>query len=112
VLFTYGGDANLDEEVDIADLGIVAANWQQSDRFWYQGDFNFDGNVTIADLGILAANWQKGSNSPAMSFAEAMAMFDSFNGVVVPEPAWTALGLIGLLALRRRSAQHRHAEPG
>jgi autotransporter-associated beta strand protein len=101
VKFTWGGDATLDGTVTIADLGILAANWQQSSRMWHQGDFNYDGLVDIADLGILAGNWQAGT-SGGMSFEAALAMFDVFDGVVVPEPS--ALGLLGLgvLALRRR----------
>jgi hypothetical protein len=96
------GDANLSSSVTIADLGILAANWQQTDRFWEHGDFNFDGVVNIADLGILAGNWQAGTGG-GMSFQEALAMFDVFEGVVVPEPAAAGLlGMAGLMALRRR----------
>jgi hypothetical protein len=64
------GDANHDAKVDIADLGILATNWQQSPRTFSKGDFNFDGSVDIADLGILATNWQK--NIGAASRAGAM----------------------------------------
>jgi autotransporter family porin len=103
VAFTWGGDASLDGSVTIADLGILAANWQQSSRFWHQGDFNYDGQVNIADLGILAGNWQKGAASPGMGFDEALAMFDVFDGVVIPEPAGLSLlSLAGLALLRRR----------
>jgi hypothetical protein len=102
VAFTYSGDATLDGSVTIADLGVLAANWQGADKYWFEGDFNYDGSVNIADLGILAGNWQAGTGGGGMSFEEALAMFDVFNGVVVPEPA--ALGLVGLglLAIRRR----------
>jgi autotransporter-associated beta strand protein len=104
VAFTWAGDATLDGAVTIADLGILAANWQQGNRYWFHGDFNYDGEVNIADLGILAANWQKGTGGgAAMSFDEAMAMFDVFDGVVVPEPAAIGLApMIGLLAMRKR----------
>jgi hypothetical protein len=49
--------------VDVADLGILATNWQQSPRIFSQGDFNYDGSVDVADLGILATNWQAGAGS-------------------------------------------------
>jgi hypothetical protein len=111
VAFTWAGDATVDGAVTIADLGVLAANWQQNDRYWFHGDFNFDGSVTIADLGILASNWQKGTGGAAtMSIEEAMAMFDVFHGVVIPEPAhlWL-LSLIGVTALRRRRNKRLHS---
>jgi hypothetical protein len=92
------GDANRDGQVNIADLGILAANWQSTEAYWERGDFTGDGSVTIADLGILAANWQ----STGVNFEEALAMFDVFNGVVIPEPAVGLIGLLGLAGLRRR----------
>jgi hypothetical protein len=107
VAYALLGDANLEGQVNIADLGILAANWQQSSRYWFHGDFNYDGTVNIADLGILAGNWQAGvSGGSSISFAEAMAMFDVFDGVVVPEPG--AVGMIGLgmlMLMRRRKAR-------
>jgi hypothetical protein len=103
VKYTWAGDASLDGAVTIADLGILAANWQQSNRHWFQGDFNYDGSVNIADLGILAGNWQAGaSGASSMSFEEALAMFDVFDGVEVPEPSCLAVLAVGGLLLRRR----------
>jgi hypothetical protein len=93
------GDANGDGRVDIADLGILAANWQQA-GFWSTGDFNGDAVVNIADLGILASNWQAGVGG--MSFEEALGMFDALAGVVVPEPAAALCLFWGAAALRRR----------
>ncbi len=103
VKFTYGGDANLDGQVDISDLGALATAWQTSAP-WTGGDFNYDAFVDISDLGILATNWQLGVSSPlGPSFDEALASV-GLAGVSVPEP--TSLGLIGLclagVAWRRR----------
>jgi uncharacterized delta-60 repeat protein len=56
--FVLAGDANRDRAVNIADLGVLATNWQQSPRTFSEGDFNYDGKVDIADLGILATHWQ------------------------------------------------------
>jgi hypothetical protein len=64
VKFTYSGDANLDGQVDITDLGLLSGNWQQSGKDWLSGDFTYDGIVNIGDLGALAGNWQKGVGNP------------------------------------------------
>ena len=107
VKYTYAADANLDGQVDVVDLGILATNWQGTGKNWTTADFNYspDGKVDVVDLGILATNWQKGVGSPlSLSFAEALRQFPEFGEVVVvPEPA--AVGLLGLMAamgLRRR----------
>jgi hypothetical protein len=61
------GDANSDGNVDVADLGILATNWQQPGG-WEQGDFTGDNFVNVADLGLLATNWQSGvATSPAIA---------------------------------------------
>ena len=57
--FFLNGDANHDGTVDVADLGILATNWQLSPKNFPLGDFNYDGTVDVSDLGILATNWQK-----------------------------------------------------
>jgi ELWxxDGT repeat protein len=65
VKYTYAGDANLDGQVDIGDLGLLAGAWQQpSGKTWFDGDFTYDGAVNIGDLGLLAGNWQKGVGNP------------------------------------------------
>ncbi len=106
VKFTYGGDANLDGQVDISDLGALATAWQTSAP-WTGGDFDYSGFVDISDLGILATNWQLGVGSPlGPSFDEALASV-GLSGVSVPEPATIgALGmcLAGVLASRPRHA--------
>ncbi len=101
VKYTYYGDANLDGQVDISDLGALATAWQTS-AVWSQGDFDYSGFVDISDLGKLATNWQLGVGSPlGPSFDEALASV-GLAGVSVPEPA--GLSIIGLVALafRRR----------
>ncbi len=104
VQYTYAGDANLDGQVDISDLGALATAWQSA-SFWTGGDFNYDGFVDISDLGMLATNWQLGvAGSPAFSFEQSLASLGLAN-VSVPEPASTGLaglGLVGLLSRRGR----------
>jgi hypothetical protein len=65
--FFLSGDANHDRRVDVADLGILATNWQQSDLGFTGGNFDYspDGLVGVNDLGILATNWQQIVSQPA-----------------------------------------------
>ncbi len=91
--YTYYGDANLDGQVDISDLGALATAWQTS-AVWSQGDFDYSGFVDISDLGKLATNWQLGVGAPlGPSFDQALASV-GLAGVSVPEPAM--IGLLGL----------------
>jgi hypothetical protein len=100
VKFTYAGDANLDGQVDIADLGSLATNWQQG-GVWTDGDFNYDGLVNVADLGMLATNWQAGISNPlAPSFADALSQVGLPTSV--PEPCTLTLLAIVLARFTSR----------
>ncbi len=105
IKYTYAGDANLDGQVDVTDLGALATNWQTS-NVWTGGDFNYDGFVDVTDLGALATNWQAGVGSPLGpgSLESAMSAV-GLGGTSVPEPA--TIGLIGIslaaAASRRRT---------
>jgi hypothetical protein len=102
IKFTYFGDSNLDGQVDVADLGALASNWQTS-SVWTGGDFDYTGFVDVADLGLLASNWQAGVGNPlGPSFAEALTSVGLGN-VAIPEPAALSLfGLAGMALVRRR----------
>jgi hypothetical protein len=63
--FVLAGDANRDRVVDVADLGILATNWQNNQTTFSLGDFSYNGRVDVTDLGILATNWQKSLPAPA-----------------------------------------------
>jgi trimeric autotransporter adhesin len=67
--FVLAGDANRDRKVDVADLGILASNWQQSGRTFSQGNFDYSSNglVDVNDLGILASQWQQQLAAPGPS---------------------------------------------
>ncbi len=100
IKYTYGGDANLDGQVDISDLGALATAWQTAAP-WTGGDFNYDAFVDISDLGILATNWQLGVGAPlGPSFDEALASV-GLAGVSVPEPTMLGLALLGAWSLKR-----------
>jgi MYXO-CTERM domain-containing protein len=98
---TWYGDADLNGQVDVADLGILASNWQTAGN-WAAADFDYSGFIDVADLGMLASNWQAGVGSPlGPSLAEALASLGLPN-VSVPEPAALGAASLGVLALRRR----------
>ena len=70
------GDANLDGRVDINDLTIVLANYNQTiGMSWSTGDFTGSGTVDINDLTIVLANY----NTSDASLAAGLA--------AVPEPS-------------------------
>jgi hypothetical protein len=102
VKYTYYGDANLDGQVDVTDLGALATNWQTSSA-WSGGDFNYDGFVDVSDLGMLATNWQAGVGSPLAtgSFNAALETV-GLAAASVPEPAAAMISLLGVCYLRRR----------
>jgi hypothetical protein len=100
VKFTYLGDADLDGDVDVNDLGKLASSWQTAGP-WTSGDFDYDGSIGVNDLGMLATNWQAGVGSPlGPALAEALPGF-GLPGIHVPEPAQFGL-LLGAAVLSRR----------
>jgi hypothetical protein len=101
---TYGGDADLDGDVDVADLGRLATSWQSAAP-WTGGDFDYSGSIDVNDLGLLAINWQAGVGSPlGPSLSELVAAM-GLPTVAVPEPS--ALGLLILSAHRLRCRRRR-----
>ena len=83
------GDVNGDGVIDVADLGVVGANFGQIDVTFADGDFNGDNMVDVADLGILGANWTAGQAAGGVAD-------------LVPEPATLSLLAMSVLLVRRR----------
>jgi hypothetical protein len=107
ISFGLPGDANLDQRVDITDLGTLATNWQQT-GFWTDGDFNFDGLIDITDLGLLATNWQRelGSIERASTLDEALSDM-GLAGALAPEPSAPFLAALALFAALSRRTSNR-----
>ena len=92
-VLTIPGDANYDGKVDINDLTVVLAHYNQSGMTWSQGEFTGSGTVDINDLTIVLAHYNQGVGSSAAGVA------------AVPEPSTIAIAaaaLLGLLACCRR----------
>ncbi len=105
VMYTYGGDANLDGKVTISDYGKIdfGIGIPGADG-WYNGDFNYDGKVTILDYGII--DFTIGIQGAPFSTGGGAAGIGGVSGVsAVPEPA--ALSLISLSALAATSRGRR-----
>src|SRR5213075_1914282 len=56
VMFTYGGDANLDGKINVDDYGRIDLNAPLGTSGWFNGDFNYDGKINIDDYGIIDLN--------------------------------------------------------
>jgi autotransporter-associated beta strand protein len=100
VMYTYGGDANLDGKINVDDYGRIDLNIPIGTTGWYNGDFNYDGKINVDDYGIIDFNVGiQGAPFPTGTGA-------GVSGVsAVPEPASLATLLIaGSTALpgRRR----------
>ena len=91
---TYFGDADLDGDVDAADLNELAVRWRETGNLgWADGDFDGSGAIDAADLNALGTNWQSTSAPQASA---------------VPEPAtgWS-LGLLGCLVFLQKRLRRR-----
>ncbi|HSV15591.1 MAG TPA: PEP-CTERM sorting domain-containing protein, partial [Tepidisphaeraceae bacterium] len=95
VRVTLLGDANLDQSVDVADLGELATSYgATTGGTWAAGDFNYDNRVDVADLGMLATNYGQTSIAATGAFIHA-------DVTTVPEPAMLALFAVAAVLLGR-----------
>src|SRR5207244_7445563 len=56
VMYTYGGDANLDGKINVDDYGKIDFNVGLGNAGWVNGDFNYDGVINVDDYGIIDFN--------------------------------------------------------
>jgi autotransporter-associated beta strand protein len=106
---TILGDTDLNGNVNVADLGNLATNFNKTGVNWIQGDFDYNGNVNVADLGDLATNFNKTlsgvtgtSASGAAADGAAPAAVVAGGASAVPEPASLALAAFAALGLHGR----------
>ncbi len=95
---TLPGDANLDLQVEDADLSLLLTNFGNTGAAWTAGDFTGDGIVDDADLSLLLTNFG----------GDVRSLFSNTgfigNASTIPEPTSLAVfSLGGLLLIRRRA---------
>lgn len=62
------GDADMDGDVDLADLGLISSNFGKSQgAIWSEGDFDGDGDIDLADLGLLSTYYGAGTSTVSTS---------------------------------------------
>jgi hypothetical protein len=98
----YAGDADLDADVDFADLLVLAQHYEQTSTTWLAGDFNADGSTDFADLLTLAQNY--GAGAPAPSPSGRVESDSALARSLVPEPTVACVLLAGAAMLMRRAA--------
>jgi autotransporter-associated beta strand protein len=103
VMYTYGGDANLDGKINVDDYGRIDSNIGLGTAGWYNGDFNYDGKVNVDDYGIIDSNIGiQGAQFPSGAGVVAAPLGVS----AVPEPASLGMLVMGAVvtgaACRRR----------
>src|SRR5439155_10170284 len=78
VMYTYGGDANLDGKIDISDYGRIDFNIPLGTAGWYNGDFNYDGKIDISDYGII--DYNIGIQGQAFRTGDGVGSFAAYVG--------------------------------
>lgn len=64
VLAAIAGDVNLDNSVDIIDIGIVIDYYALNPAGYPRADINIDGRIDIIDLGIIIDNYNSRGTTP------------------------------------------------
>jgi hypothetical protein len=114
VMYTYGGDANLDGKVNVDDYVRIDSNvgLNNATSAWFNGDFNYDGKVNVDDYVIIDGNI--GIATTPFFSSDGSGGGDSPIGVIsVPEPCAIPLltcGAWGWCQSRRRRGAVRSQE--
>jgi hypothetical protein len=118
VMYTYGGDANLDGKLNIDDYVRIDSGIAAGLTGWANGDFNYDGKVNIDDYTTVIDANIGNQNGFVFPTAGGIDGESASHGVsAVPEPA--SIGIVfgaSVLLMRRRrrpqvSASHTRGEP-
>jgi autotransporter-associated beta strand protein len=108
VKYTYYGDANLDGKVDGSDYARIDNGFLHGLTGWYNGDFNYDGVVNGSDYTLMDNTFNQQGAALSATIDPAGQIAAQIGGVSsVPEPASTAVALLGsVLLLSRRTKRN------
>jgi hypothetical protein len=103
VMYTYGGDANLDGKINIDDYVRIDQGIAGGLTGWSNGDFNYDGKINIDDYTTVIDSNIANRGLPFATASGGQTL------TVVPEPAGALLygicaAALATAARRRRSA--------
>jgi hypothetical protein len=104
VMYTYGGDANLDGKINVDDYTRIDFNVPLGSTGWYNGDFNYDGKINVDDYTIIDFNVGI-QGAPFFTGAGATGL----SAAAVPEPTTLGAAAVALIVLggRRRRTSRR-----
>jgi hypothetical protein len=97
VMYTYGGDANLDGKINVDDYTRIDFNVPLGATGWYNGDFNYDGKINVDDYTIIDFN-------VGIQGAPFFTGAGGLSTTAVPEPAAFSVIALMVLAGRRRKS--------
>jgi hypothetical protein len=99
VKYTLLGDADLDGDSDLSDLGLWASKFtgdlgvqSSPTTFWTGGDFDYDGDTDLSDLGLWSSTFTGDLNGGPGSLvvvssgasAEAISVLNGMGLTVIP----------------------------
>src|SRR5439155_2375202 len=109
VMYTYGGDANLDGKINVDDYGRIDFAVPLGISGWSNGDFNYDGKINVDDYGIIDFN--VGIQGAPFFTSGAVAATPGSVGIQsvssVPEPSGFAILFGGALFVQSRRGRSR-----
>jgi len=100
VMYTYGGDANLDGKINVDDYIRIDAGIANNLTGWSNGDFNYDGKVNVDDYTTVI---DPNLGTQGAPFPTAGGIDGGVNGVTaIPEPACLTMIVFTAIPLMRR----------
>jgi hypothetical protein len=122
IQYTFTGDADLDGDVDLEDIGEWSINFTgelggDGPKYWFEGDWDYDGDVDLDDVrhwstnftGELGAGLTLALDSPV--HPQAASALAAMGIAVVPEPATLSALIAPIPGLLRPSRACRRRVP-